>query len=159
MFFCGSKININAQKEISWGYKGYDFVAGYHLQKYHTLELGIAYAARGDELAGVAYGNFHLTTEMVLRNRERNLYGIKSGFAFAFVFFDLCGQVGYYSDLNGNTCFTIRPEVGLSWLGLVNLNIGKNFNLTKDSDLGLNSYTLNLRFMIGQITKPIDVLP
>lgn len=159
MFFCFLNNNIHAQKATSWGYKGYDFIAGYHFQKYHTLEFGIAYATRGEEMAAMAYGNIHFTSEIVLRNTEKYLYGLKSGFAFVFTFFNLCGQVGYYSDLNGKTCFTIRPEIGLSWIGLVNLNIGKNFNLTNNLDLRLNSYTLNLRFIIGQITKPIDVLP
>ncbi len=143
------------QKESNIGYKGFDLIAGYQFQKYHTVEFGVGYGNRGEEMAAMAYGNIHLTSEFLFRHQENNIYGLKSGFSLAFAFFDCAGQVLYYSDFKGNSCFAIRPEIGLSNMGFIDLNIGRNFVLNGQTNLGLNSYVFILRFTIGQTSKHV----
>lgn len=145
----------NGQKESDFGFKGFDLIAGYQYQNFHTVEFGVGYGFRGEEMAAMGYGNLHVTGEMVFRNQEKNIYGFKSGFSLALAFFDCAGHFSYYLDFNGKSNYILRPEIGLSYIGIIDINIGKNFVLNKQTDLGLNSFVFIFRITLGQTTKPL----
>ena len=150
-FIAGAQDQRKSKGDGGIGYTGLDYILGYQYQKHHTLEFGIAYGTRGEELASLFYGNIHLCGE-VLANGNRNIYALKSGISATFIFLTVAGQFIYFSDFNKSS-FAFRPEIGLSLFGFIDLNVGRNIVFTKDDPLNVNSTAFILRFTIGKSSR------
>lgn len=150
---------VNAQEQTKskghggLGYTGIDYIAGYEYQNYHTLELGIAYGTRGDELGSLFYGNVHLCGE-VLFNNGSNIYALKPGISATCAFLTLAGQVIYFTDFDKSTV-AFRPEIGLSLLGFIDLNIGRNIVFNQSYPLNVSSTVFVVRFTLGRASRQI----
>lgn len=141
---------VNAQ--LSLGHDGFDGIVGYESQNYKTIELGIAYATRGDELASLLYRNIHLCTEILLNDKGKNIYGLKAGLAYTVAFVNGAAQFIYFSNFD-NSSFVFRPEIGLTFIGILDLNIGRNIVMTSNDIMNLSSTVFIVRFTYGRSSR------
>lgn len=135
------------------GNVGLDYITGYEYQNLHTLELGLAYGTRGDEMEALLYGNIHVCGEILFKNGS-NIYAIKPGVSATCAWLTLAGQFIYFSDFEKSTV-ALRPEISGSFLGLIDLGIGHNFVLNQSDPLNVSSTVFILRFTYGRTSKPV----
>lgn len=141
---------VNAQ--LSLGYDGFDGIVGYKYQNYKTVEIGIAYGTRGDELGSLFYRNVHLCSEILLNDKGKNIYGLKAGLAYTYVLFNGAAQFIYFSNFD-NSSFVFRPEIGITYFGLIDLNIGRNIVISNNDVMNLNSTVFIVRFTYGKSSR------
>lgn len=141
---------VNAQ--FSLGIDGFDGIAGYQYQNYNTIELGIAYGTRGDELGSLFYRNVHLCSEILLNDKGKNIYGLKAGLAYTYVFLNGAAQFIYFSNF-ANSSIVFRPEIGLTFIGILDLNIGRNIVMTNNDIMNLSSTVFILRYTYGSSSR------
>ncbi len=125
-----------------------DFIFGYQRLNNNTFELGIASGHRGYEGYSIVYSNYHLTTEHNF-NADQYTLGTKVGYKLSILFFDFTGQVIYYTNFDKSNV-ALRPEIGLTFFGLLDLNYGYNF-MTLNKDLNnFSGHIISLRATIGK---------
>jgi hypothetical protein len=147
LMFLGNK--ASAQK---FGVEGIDFILGYQRQPHqvNTLELGIAHGSRGREWGAFFYRNYHLTGELLFKNNQVDVVGIKGGYTISAFLLNGTAQVVYYT--NGNTSdIAIRPEVGLTLMGAFDITYGYQVFLQSQS-LNIGNHVLSVRLTLGQTT-------
>lgn len=76
-------------------------------------------------------------------NQNNWIYGIKSGYQVAGLFLSLRGSLINYID-NGHSDLRILPEIGLSFLGIANLNYGYNLPLLNFESSLLSRHRISL---------------
>lgn len=138
---------------LSLGHDGIDGIVGYQYQNYKTIELGIAYGTRGDELGSLFYQNVHLCSEILLNDKGKNIYGLKAGLAYTAAFINGAGQFIYFSNFDNSSSSVFRPEIGLTFVGIIDINIGRNIVLNNADPLNLSSTVFILRFTYGRSSK------
>jgi hypothetical protein len=125
-----------------------DFIFGYQRLNNNSFEFGIASGHRGYEGYAIVYSNYHLTTEHNF-NADQYTLGTKVGYKLSILFCDFTGQAIYYTDFDKSNV-AIRPEMGLTFLGLLDLNYGYNF-MTINNDLNkFGGHLISLRVTIGK---------
>lgn len=140
--------------QVSSNINGIDGIVGYQYQNYKTIELGVAYGSRGDEVGALFYKNVHLCSEILLNDKGSNIYGLKAGLAYAYILVNAAAHFTYYSNFNQSS-FVFRPEIGLTYIGLVDLNIGQNLVLASNDPMGLNATVFILRYTWGRSSRNI----
>ncbi len=148
ILFCATKVNA----QLSLGIDGFDGILGYQYQNHKTVELGIAYGTRGDELGSLFYRNVHLCSEILLNDKGKNIYGLKAGLAYTYILLNGAAQFIYFSNFD-NSSFVFRPEIGLTYIGLVDINIGRNIVMNSNDILNLNSTVFILRYTYGRSSR------
>jgi hypothetical protein len=76
-------------------------------------------------------------------NQNNWLYGFKSGYQFAGLFLSLRGSFINYID-KGHSDLRILPEIGLSFLGIANLNYGYNIPLLNFESTLISRHRISL---------------
>ncbi len=66
------------------------------------------------------------------------------GYTKTFVLFNATGEVIYYTDRK-NSAWAIRPELGLSAGGLININYGYNFFFSPNK-LNMGKHVFSIKF-------------
>ncbi len=145
ILFCATKANA----QFGLGIDGFDGIVGYQYQNYKTIELGLAYGTRGDELGAMFYRNVHLCSEILLNEKGKNIYGLKAGLAYTYVLLNGAAQFIYFSNFD-NSSFVFRPEIGLTYIGLVDINIGRNIVMNSNDIMNLNSTVFIVRLTYGK---------
>lgn len=145
-------LTSEAKAQVSSDINGIDGIVGYQYQNYNTLEFGIAYGTRGREFAGLLYKNVHLCSEVLLNDKGSNIYGLKAGLTYTYILVDAAAQFTYYSNFNQSS-FVFRPEIGLTYIGWVDLNIGQNLVLASNDPMGLNATVFILRYTLGSSSR------
>jgi hypothetical protein len=135
--------------QLSLGIDGLDGIVGYQYQNYKTLELGIAFGTRGEGFGTFEYRNVHLCSEILLNDKGKNIFGLKAGLAYSFALVNGAAQFIYFSNFE-NSSFVFRPEIGLTYVGLFDLNIGRNIVMNSNDIMNLNSTVFILRFTYGK---------
>lgn len=144
---------IQSEAQLTLGNDGIDGIIGYEYQNAHTIELGIAKGTRGTDLAGLFYGNAHLCAEILFNNEANNIYGLKAGVTGVFAFVNAAGQMIYFTNFKGNSSVVLRPELGLSFIGLVDLSIGRNIVIGRNDPMNLNATVFIARVTLGQTSR------
>lgn len=124
--------------------KDLNFIFG--CKNLNTLELGIALGARhwGYDLF---YSNYHLTPEITF-TPDKPILGTKVGFTTNFILLNVGTQFIHYTDFQ-NQNFAIRPEIGLTFLGLTDLAYGYNLITSKNKIEYLPNHCLSFRITFG----------
>ncbi len=148
-----SFLAIQSEAQLTLGNDGIDGIIGYEYQNAHTIELGIAKGTRGTDLAGLFYGNIHLCGEILFNNKANNIYGLKAGVTGVLAFLNAAGQMIYFTNFDGNSSIVLRPELGLSFIGLVDLSIGRNIVIGRSDPLNLNATVFIVRITLGQTSR------
>ncbi len=130
-----------------------DIILGYQRLNNNTFEFGIASGHRGYEGYAIVYSNYHLTTEHNF-NVDQYTLGTKVGYKLSILFCDFTGQAIYYTDFDKSN-LAIRPEIGLTFFGLLDLNYGYNF-MTINNDLNkFGGHLISLRATIGKVSSGV----
>ncbi len=145
-------LTSEAKAQFSLGVNGIDGIVGYQYQKYNTVELGIAYGTRGTDAESLFYRNIHLCSEILLNDKGSNIYGLKAGLTYTYILVNAAAQFTYYSNFNQSS-FVFRPEIGLTYIGLVDINIGQNLVLASNDPMGLNATVFILRYTLGSSSR------
>jgi hypothetical protein len=124
-----------------------DFILGYQRLNNNTYEFGLASGHRGYEGSAHIYANYHLTTEHNFN--DRYTLGTKIGYKLSILFFDLTGQAIYYTDFKESN-FAFRPELGLTFFGLFDINYGYNFMPLKDNLKQFKGHIIAIRWTFGK---------
>jgi len=146
ILFCNT-YKLSAENIVD--FKGVDIICGYGYQKFHTLNLGVALGYRGPEIFAVVNRNYNLTSEIAFRPDNTKVYGIGVGYKFALALVDIGGQLYSYSDFHKYN-ITFRPEIGLSIVGILDINYGYNF--TTQNNFGFSKSCIIIRLTIGKST-------
>ncbi|PZX20592.1 hypothetical protein LX69_00012 [Breznakibacter xylanolyticus] len=127
-----------------------NLIVGYQQQHYPTLEVGIAHGVRNQYL----YHNTHLSGELLFRPHQSNLLGIKAGYSASLLILQFNAQAIYYTELYNDSRIqstaALRPELGLSFLGIAQITYGYNIFLSKTT-LGISNHLLSLRITFGTL--------
>jgi hypothetical protein len=134
---------------------GIDYIVGTQTTGDNTLELGVAYGERGDELASLFYTNIYTTIETVFKERNQNIYGLKLGFSKTFAFVNIALQGSYFNDLNKRNAFVFKPELGITYLGILNLNYVRNILINDSNPMQIAPNSIVLRLTVGKTSKSI----
>lgn len=113
----------------------------------NTLELGIALGARHLSEYNLFYSNYHLSPEITF-TPDNPILGTKVGFTNNLIFLNVGTQFIHYTDFQ-NQNFAIRPEIGLTLLGLTDLVYGYNFIINKSKIENLTNHCISLRLTFG----------
>lgn len=113
------------------------------------MELGIAYGTRGEGFEVFFYRNIHLCSEILLNDKGKNIYGLKAGLAYTVAFVNGSAQFIYFSNFD-NSSIVFRPEIGLTYIGLFDINIGRNIVVNSNDIMNLNSTVFIVRFTYGK---------
>ena len=112
----------------------------------NTLELGIALGARHWDYL-LFYSNYHLSPEITF-TPDKPILGTKVGFTTNYILLNVGTQFIHYTDFQ-NQNFAIRPEIGLTFLGLTDLVYGYNFIRSKNKIEYLPNHCLSFRITFG----------
>lgn len=125
---------------------GVDYVAGYNYQKYHTLEAGIALGRRGKTTARIHhYNNIRLVPKL-LYGENKWMTGMDIGTAWSTKMINTSLNVASFYDFKKYE-LALRPELGVSFTGAVDLTYGFNFFFTPNANqLNLHVFTLRATF-------------
>lgn len=135
-----------------------DLIAGYQYQKFNAIELGIAFGSRGssyrDPFKGIFYyDNFHICGEILFTRNSitNNICGIKAGYTKTLLIFNATGETIFYTDRK-KSAWAVRPEIGLSAGGNLNINYGYNFFISPNKlDMGKHVLSIKLTAPINEI--------
>ena len=125
-----------------------NFIIGYERTRINLFEIGVARGSRGYEGYSIYNANYHLTTEHISNNNQY-LLGSKVGFKASALFFDFTTDFIYYTNFK-NSFLAFRPEIGISFFGLVDLNYGYKFNLQPTDFNFLKGHILSARITLGK---------
>lgn len=98
---------------------------GYQRQQYNALELGINITER----SGLDKSrNVHFCGEYLYGSSKPDMFGVKTGFSLVSKVFIISGQAAYHFNKDEEVLL-VRPEVGLSLFGFMDLTYGYNLFL------------------------------
>lgn len=116
------------------------------LNNLKTIEFGIARGSRCGYW-GLCYTNYHLSPEITF-TPDMPILGTKVGFTTNFILLNVGTQFIHYTDFQ-NQNLAIRPEFGLTFLGLTDLVYGYNFITSKNKIEYLPNHCLSFRITFG----------
>ncbi len=151
--------NMSSAQELKLDYQklknltllqGTHYIYGYNYQGQHGLEFGLA-KGRRNLLKPFNYQNVHATGMVIFPQNESKaqgpLFAVNAGITYAklFTVFSIQGQ--YMTNFQNNGAFVLRPEAGLTFLGLFDVTYGYNFFAPKDR------YTISNHVLSVRITR------
>lgn len=115
-------------------------------------EYGINFISQVNKQKIFEYG-IHFATDVIKLNNE-NIYGPKIGISFDRLIFKksygFCGKLNfikYYSFKNNE--FRISPELGFTYLGVINLYYGYSFPLKNSTLPEIPNHYIKINFNVG----------
>ena len=122
----------------------FDFVFGIEQQRYFSLEFGIASVERNSDFT---YSDVHLCAEALFAKNERPAFGGKIGFDHSFFALFQAGiQLGGYGNKDA-AVFLLRPEVGVTFFGFLDVLLGYNIFMVKEN-MDMSDLAVALRVKI-----------
>lgn len=153
IFFIQS--NVFGQEESKYNYLSYpikygktDFIIGYQYLNYNAIELGIARGFRGNTW-GLSYANYHICSELLIDKNMNKLMGVKLGHSASICFFNFTNQLITYTNFN-NVDYVYRPEIGVTFLGIIDLNYGYGFFIREKCNKEISNQSISLRWTFGK---------
>ncbi len=150
------KIDYQKLKNITL-LQGTHYIYGYNYQGQHGLEFGLA-KGRRNLLKPLNYQNVHATGMVIFPQNDSKsqgpLFALNTGITYAklFTVFSIQGQ--YVTNFKNNGAFVLRPEVGLTFLGLCDITYGYNFFAPKDR-YTISNHVLSLRITRQRVYRDI----
>jgi hypothetical protein len=109
--------------------------------------MGIARGYRDEINCGLSYSNYHLSSEIIL-NKNTSYTGLKMGYTYSSGFINLGLQAINYTNFIQNI-FALRPELGLTLIGVYEIIYGYNVFLNDTKSININNNNISLRWTIG----------
>lgn len=106
--------------------------AGYMYSSYHSVEIGMEWLTAIGTFCD-RYGAMGLTIGNDFLYNKKMIYGPKVSAEAQWMIFGGRLNATYYTENFKNGSFKIRPEVGLTILGYINVFYGYTFNITTPS--------------------------
>lgn len=142
---------IKEEHEDLLSIKGQHLQIGYSYFGVHALEAGISKGKR-DVMKISKYSNWHLLG-MYLTTPVTQYGGLNFGYTSSGLFTCKSVETMLITNGSGKTDFIVRPEIGLTFLGSVNLSYGYNFTLGKQDISDINPHTIHLKFTFQSLKK------
>lgn len=144
---------IKEEHEDLLSIKGQHLQVGYSYFGLHALEAGISKGKR-DVMKISKYSNWHLLG-MYLTTPNTQYGGVNFGYTSSGLLWCKSVETMLVTNGRGKTDCIIRPEIGLSFLGSVNLSYGYNFTLGKRDITDIQPHTVHLKFTFQSLKKNI----
>jgi hypothetical protein len=149
------KIDYNKLNQITV-LKGNHYIYGYNFQGQHGLEFGLA-KGRRNLLKPFTYTNAHLTGMFIFghsRNANQGpLIALNAGVTYAKLFTIFNLQTQFLTNVQQGA-FVLRPEVGLTLTGLIDLTYG--YNLTAPQNrFPISNHVISLRITRQKVYREI----
>jgi len=149
------KIDYNKLNQLTV-LKGNHYVYGYNFQGQHGLEFGLA-KGRRNLLKPFSYTNAHLTGMFIFghsRNADQGpLIALNAGVTYAKLFTIFNLQTQFLTNIQQGA-FVLRPEVGLTLTGLIDLTYG--YNLTAPQNrFPISNHVISLRITRQKVYREI----
>jgi len=149
------KIDYNKLNQLTV-LKGNHYIYGYNFQGQHGLEFGLA-KGRRNLLKPFTYTNAHLTGMFIFghsRNADQGpLIALNAGVTYAKLFTIFNLQTQFLTNIQQGA-FVLRPEVGLTLTGLIDLTYG--YNLTAPQNrFPISNHVISLRITRQKVYREI----
>jgi len=128
--------------------RGVHMIYGFH--GFNCLEGGIGFGSR-DILKPHVYSNTSLTLLYGYKD-DQNIGGLNVGYKRAGLLGLYAIHLSYYNDFNKSQSMMLRPELGLTFLGLVDLTYGINFPIMQNQ-LNYNQHLISVRVTRQRIVR------
>lgn len=144
---------MKAEHESLLEIRGQHLHFGYQNFGINGVELGIGKGRR--KLLEISkYKNWHVSG-LWLFDQKQNYGGFNVGFTSSGLMFTKSLETMYVTDGKGKNAYIVRPELGLTVLGTINLTYGYNFFLGKNEIDPLSKHTIHLRITIQHLKKDL----
>jgi hypothetical protein len=144
---------IKAEYSTLFKIRGYHPMAGYSYQGIGTLNFGISRGTRSI-FRPLLYQNIHANALLFINTSPLEQYGLNIGYtqskALYFWGFESMG----IRNKVGNITYAVRPEIGFSILGVLNIGYGYNFIINQNYT-DISSHTFVVRYTFQSPKKAI----
>jgi hypothetical protein len=131
---------------------GFHPTLGYTYQGVNTLSVGLGYGKR-HLFKPTIYENFH-TNLLLYPSYDKTNWGFNMGYTQSKLFGFWGVETFVLSNGNGQANFAIRPEIGISIIGAIDIGYGFNLALDKNPS-SLNSHCFVFRYTHQFLHKSI----
>lgn len=117
------------------------------LKNTNTVELGLARGTRNWGFS-LVNSNYHISPEITITPNNSIIIGTKLGFSATYFILNMGTQLIHYTDFQKQD-FAIRPEIGPSFFGILDLVYGYNIYVTKKEINSISNHCISLRVTFG----------